>query len=879
MRWLRFLRRKDWDEERARELASYIEHETAENRARGMSHAEALHAAHRKLGNQTLIREEIYTMNSVAPLETLWQDVRYAARMLAKSSGATIVALLSLALGIGATTAIFSVFYGVLISPYPYARPGEIWAPAVTDAKNPNRISNFFPLRDYADIKTLPALADTMATLPGSRLLTGNHAPENFQAIAVTANAFQFLGVPPILGRTILPSDGGSNGQPAPVIVLSMKAWNRLFDSSPDALGKKLILNDETFTVIGVMPSRFGWWTDSGGWIVLPEDRAANRSAAAIFRLKPGVSARAAGDQLHALLVRIAPAYPTDYPKNGFTTKLDNYLDITVASGPMQNSLQLLFGAVGFLLLIACANVANLQLARATARAHEISVRMSLGAARGRLLRQLLTESMVLAVAGGIVGVLLALGITKGVVAMMPEDYVPNEARISVNSYALIFSAVVSLLTGILFGLAPAIRASRPSLVDALKDAGRTTGAGAGGRTRYVLVIAEVALSVALLMGASLTARGFQRLQNVDPGFQTSHLLMMDLPLPPRRYATYDQRIHFTERVLESLATIPGVQSVALGNGGLPYSGGSSPYTILGQPKDESRRIALSLVSPAYAQTLGIPLRAGRDLTPAEVAHAEPVALINETAAKLWASGRSPIGSRVHLDFLEKPSPNVPAAPSVTPDFTIVGIIADTRNDGLRKPTLPAAYLPYTLLAPTSRTLALRTQSQPQGFINAVREKIQAIDKEQPLSNPVTMEEVLGDETVQPRFNMALFSFFGFLGLALAAIGIYSLLSYTVARRTHEIGIRMALGAVQGDVLQLMLRMGARLVLIGLAIGLAGSFALDRYLRSEVFEIPGTDPVSIAAVVLLLALAAFLACIGPSWRAAQLDPMSALRHE
>jgi putative ABC transport system permease protein len=874
---LQFFQRGHWDDERARELASYLEHEIADNRARGMSASAAREAASRKLGNPTRIREEIYYMNSLGFLETFWQDVRYAMRMLGKSPGFTAVALLSLALGIGATTATFSAFYGVLISPYPYARPGEIWAPAILDAKNPKRSFSFHHIPDYLELKKLPAFADSMATLPENRLLTGDHPPETFQAVAVTANGLQFLGVPAILGRTIQPADAGRNGEPEPVIVLSYKAWARLFDSSPDALGKKLVLNDQPFTVIGVMPPRFGWWTNTGGWLVLPESPSDNRSAASIYRLKPGVSPRAAEEQLQALHLRLAQAHPDYYPKNDFTTKLRNYLDVTVASGPMQSSLTLLLGAVGFLLLIACANVANLQLARATARTQEISVRMSVGAARGRLLRQLLTESMVLSIAGGILGILLAFGITKAVAALMPEFYVPNEARISVNSYVLLFSAAVSVLTGILFGLAPAIQSSRPDLVDALKDAGRSNSGSAGRRTRDVLVVAEIALSVVLLMGASLTVRGLLQLQSVNPGFQPDRVLMLGLQLPPKRYTTYDERIRFAERVATAMATIPGVQSVAIGNGGLPFGGIRSAYSIDGQARDESRQLSVSLVSSGYGQTLGIPLRVGRDLQPQEVAHAEGVALINETAAKLWPAGASPMGARVRLDFLAKPDAPVP--PSSSPLVTIVGVFADTRNDGLRSPTLPAIYVPYTLIAPRVRNVALRTAAEPMSFLNAVRERMRQIDKDQPITRPITLEEVLGFETVQPRFNMALFSFFGFLGLAIAAIGIYSMLSYTVARRTHEIGIRMALGAARGDVLHLMLRMTGRLLLIGLGVGLAGSLLLAKLVRSQVFEVPGTDPLAMAGVVVLLAAAALMACFGPSWRAVQLDPVSALRHE
>ena len=879
MEWFRFFRRRQWDEESARELEGYLEQETADNIARGMGAAEARRAAQRKLGNTASIREEIYRMNSLGLIETVWQDVRYAARGLRKSPGFTLVALLSLALGIGATTAIFSVVYGVLIAPYPYARAGEIWAPQIQDIQNPQRVRTWHYMREFLDLKKLPALADAMATNPEMRLLTGDRAPENFQAITVTANAFQFLGVAPVLGRTIQPSDVRPGGQPEPVIVLSYKAWLRLFDGSPSALGKRLLLNEEPFTVIGVMPPRFGWYTNEGGWVALPEDARDGHQLATIVRLKPGIAPHSAEEQMQAFHLQLAQTHPGEFPKSGFTTRLKNYLDVTVASGEMQSSLRLLFGAVGFLLLIACANVANLQMARATARAHEISVRMAVGAGRGRLLRQLLTESVVLAAVGGAFGVLLAVAITKAVIALMPEFYVPNEARITVNSYVLLFSAGISLLTGILFGLAPALKSSRPDLVGALKDAGRTLGTGAGGRTRHALVIAEIALSVVLLMGASLTIRGFLQLQSLDVGFQPDRVLMVDVRLSPNRYSTYQQRIAFTEGVLAAVSSVPGVQSAAIGNGAMPFGGINSTYSIEGQPKEDSRSLMLGLVSADYAQTLGIPLRMGREMSAQEVAHAEPVALINEAAGKLWPAGVSPIGGRVHLDVLDKPPASAPAPPASTPVVTIVGVIGDTRNAGLRDPTAPAAYIPYTLLAPPGRTLALRTRTQPMAMLHAVRERVRGIDKDQPLNRPITLQEVLGFETVQPRFNMALFTFFGLLGLALAAIGIYSMVSYTVARRTHEIGIRMALGAGRGDVLTLMLAMGGRLALIGLAVGLTGSVVMAKFLRSEVFQVPGTDPVALCGVVLLLSGAALLACFVPARRAARLDPMSALRHE
>ncbi len=818
-------------------------------------------------------------MNNLQSIEAVWQDVRFGARVLSKSPGFLAVAMLSLALGIGATTAIFSVVYGVLISPYPYAKPNEIWAPEIHDLKNPQETRGFHHMREYVEVKKLPAFAEAMATNPRNMLLTGGRAPENFQSIQITANAFQFLGVAPAWGRTIQPSDILPDGQAEPVIVLSYKAWQRLFDASPTALGKTLTLNDRAFTVIGVMPPRFGWYTNEGGWVALPEDPRDNTGVAGIFRLKSGVTPSVAEAQLQALHLRLAQQHPEDFPKTGFSTRLANYLDITVASGEMESSLRLLFGAVGFLLLIACANVANLQMARGTARAQEIAVRISVGAGRMRLFRQLLTESVLLSTAGGILGVLLAIGITSATVALMPESYVPNEARVTVNSYVLLFSAMVSVLTGIVFGLAPALKSSRQDLVETLKDAGRSLSGSAGGRTRAALVITEIALAVVLLMGASLTVRGFVNLQHLDLGFHADRVLMVSLQLPPKRYATYEQRIAFSERVLDAMKDLPGVRSVAIGNGGLPFGGPRSAYSIEGQPKLDSRNILMELVSADYPRTMGIALRSGRELTEQEVAHADPVAVINEAASKLWPAGTSPIGGRVHFDLLANQTGQLLAPARNTPVVTVVGVIADTRNDGLRSPTAPAVYIPYTLLAPTGRILALRTAGQPMLLLNAVRERVRGIDKDQPLNRPITLEDVVGFETVQPRFNMALFTFFGMLGLALAMAGIYTMLSFSVTRRTHEIGIRMALGADSRNVLSLMLTMGGKLALAGLAIGLAGSLVLAKILQSEVFQVPGTDPLALAAVVLLVSAAVAVACLVPSLRAAKLDPMAALRHE
>jgi predicted permease len=821
-------------------------------------------------------------MDILGALSTVSRDLRYGLRALRKTRGLTAVAILSLALGIGATTSIFSTVYGVLISPYPYSKPGEIWSPAIRNAKNPNQGRGVYKSAEVLRMREIPAFSTVMATMPENRILRHDGAPENFTCIQLTGNAFQFLAVEPILGRAIQPSDIRPDGKPEAVIVLSFKAWNRLFESRDDAIGKTLVLNEVPHTVIGVMPSRFGWWTDDGGWVPLPVDPRSDSGMIPIVRLAPGVTSRVAQEQLHALHQQLAQATPSDFPKEGFRTELRNYLDITVASGEMTSSLRLLFGAVGFLLLIACANVANLQLARATSRTREIALRMSVGAGRGRILRQLLTESVALSLAGGVLGVVLALGITRAVRTLMPDFYVPNEARITVNGYVLAFSVVVSILTGILFGLAPALQCSRLDLVEALKDGSKGAGvSSAGGRTRSLLVVAEVALSVILLVGAGLTVRGFVGLQNTDVGFQTDRLLMVGVQLPPKRYATWEQRIAFSQALLERAAAIPGAQAAAIGNGGLPFGGPRSDYTIPGVPETGRRAIMIGLISPDYAHAMGIPLLAGRVLTAHDVSRAERVALINQAASKLWPEGQSPIGKQMHLGLLDRPQgaallpPGPPAA-----DVTIVGILRDTRNDGLRDPTAPTVFLPYTLVAPPGRTLALRARlDNPLALLNGLREQVRQLDPDVPLGRPITMEEIIGNQTKQPRFNMALFSFFGGLGLSLAGIGLFSVLSYTVVSRTHEIGVRMAMGAERTHVVSLVLTMGAKLVATGLAIGLGGSLLLARYLKSEVFQLPPTDPISLTAVVLLMAIAAALACLLPARRASRLDPMNALRHD
>lgn len=864
------------------EIQTHITFETQENIEAGMSPEAARYAAMRKFGNVLAAKDASRDVWGWVRLERLWQDVRYALRGFRKNPGFTAVALLSLMLGIGTSIALFSVVYGVLIAPYPYAKPNEIWAPAVLGPNDPVRFWHPYPLREVLEIEKLPAVADVMATIPKSVMLTGGTNPESLHGVYLTGGAFNFLGVKPVIGRTIQPFDIHPGGEPDAVVVLTYQFWQRFFSGDVRAIGKKITLNDIPYTVIGVMPPRFGWWTNDSFWLPLPVHLADDSPIHAIVRLRPGITKEVAEQQLNQLNARLAAEHPLEFPKGKLRTVLLNYMDITAASGEMRSSLLMLLAAVGLILLIACVNVANLQLARTTTRSREIAMRIAIGAGRGRLVRQLLTESVMLSVIGGILGVLFAIAATRLITVLIPPDYVPNESRITINGYVLLFSLAVSMLTGILFGLAPALHSSRPDLVETLKDGGNsTTGGTRALAMRNWLVVAEISLSVVLLTGASLAIRNFTQILNTDPGFQPEKVLRIGVTLPPKQYSTFEQRNLFDRNLLENIANIPGVEAAALGNGGMPYSGWESAYALDGRkPLSDDQKLVISLVSEKYPQVMGIPLKRGREFTEVEIENASHVALINESAARFWPAGVDPINRHLQLDELEKPvRPPALMAVGNYSDLIVVGVIGDTKNGGIADATRPAVYLPYTMIAPPDRQIAVRTVGPPLAMLNAVREKVRQLDKNVALGRPVTLDETLGEETQQPRFNMVLFSGFAALGLALSAIGIYSVISYTVTQRVHEIGVRMALGAKRGDILKLVLLMVARVAGIGLAIGLCASIAVERLMRFQLFSKTSFDFVSFIAVVLTLFAVAILAAWMPASRAGNLDPVTALRHE
>lgn len=863
------------------EIEAHIDYEMQENIEAGMSPEKARQAAMSKFGNVLLAREQSREIWGWLWAERLWQDIRYAVRGFRRNPGFATVALLSLMLGIGASVALFSVVYGVLISPYPYARPNEIWAPAVVGPNYPAHAWHRYTRREFLEIQKLPAFSDVMATDVHSVLMTSDTSTESFYGVFLTGGAFNFIGVKPLIGRTIQPFDIHADGRPSDVAVLTYGLWRRMFNGDPRAIGKTLTLDGVPHTIIGVMPPRFGWWTNESFWLPMPMDPSDETPINVIMRLRPGITKEAAAEQLNPLNIQFAKLNPRDFPKGQMRTVLNNYMDITQASGPMKSSLHLLLAAVGLLLLIACVNVANLQLARMTARSREIAMRMAIGAGRARVVRQLLTESVMLSFLGGALGILFSFAVTRAIVALIPPDYVPNEARITTNGYVLLFAVAVSMLTGILFGLVPAFRSSHPDLSDALKDGGSGAGGSVRGQaTRSALVVVEIALSVILLAGASLAIRSFITLLRVDPGFQPERTLTVDVNLQPKSYPTLAQRNAFDQNLLDAISTLPGVQAAAMGNGGMPYSGWESSYTLEGQPHVDGKKIVISLVSSDYLRTLGIPLRRGRTFTPTEVERGMPVALINESAAKLWPAGIDPTGKRIQVDALGQPvPPTVLAETGISPDVTVIGVVGDTKNNGLQDATLPGVYLPYTFYGPPGRALAVRTFGDPLSILNAVRQKIHDMDRGVAVGRPMTVDEMLGHETEQPRFNMALFGGFAALGLALAAIGIYCVISYNVTQRVREIGVRMAMGASRRDILRWVLRGAARVAAIGLLIGLCGSLALGKLMRFGVFGAAKFDGISLAAVMVLLFGVALLSAWMPARRAGKLDPVTALRHE
>jgi putative ABC transport system permease protein len=815
-------------------------------------------------------------------MQTLLQDFRYGIRILMKNPGFSAVAVLTLALGIGANTAIFSVVNAVLLRPLPFREPGRlvaVWegSPKQGYEENPPAAANFLDWRAQNRVFEQMAIFDSYFNRFN---LTAGDRPEQVVGVAISANLFQVLGVSPLLGRAFLPEEE----QPGrdQVVLLSYGLWQRRFGADPNLVGKAVALNARSCTVVGIMspgcqfPGGFGGIVGAYNkpadlWVPLALDANAwsQRSShylQVIARLKPGKGLEQARAEMNTLQHGIEQQYPNAFV--GSHVKLIP-LHTQMISG-IRPALLVLLGAVAFVLLIACANVANLLLARARARHREMAIRAALGASRSRVIRQLLTESLPLAILGGVLGTLLALWGMEILVAASPGD-IPRIKEVQIDDWVLGFTLLVSVLTGMIFGLAPALEASRPNLNESLREGGRSATEGLHrNRIQSLLVVGEVALALMLLAGAGLMIQSFLRLQQVDPGFRTGRLLTLDLTLPDAKYSKEQQQADFFRQLLARIQTLPGVQSVGAATA-LPLTGNRENYGIgiEGRPPEPLEKMPTAeyrAISPDYFGTLGIPLLKGRTFTERDRKDSPPVAVINESLARRYFADEEPLGKRLLIGH-GRSQPQ------------IVGVVGDVRHLGLDAEIQPEVYEPYLQVPWPSMTLAIRTSADPTSLAAAVRSEVLAIDTEQPLANVRTMDQILADSVAQPRFRTLLLGLFGAVALALAAVGIYGAISYSAAQRTHEIGIRMALGAQKRDVLKLVVRQGMLLTLTGVVIGLAGSFGLSRVLSSLLFGVTATDPATFVGVSSLLVGVALLASYLPARRATQVDPMVALRYE
>ena len=862
------------------EMRLHIEMETEANMERGLPPAEARRAALRSFGNLDRLRETAYDVRGGGFLETLVQDVRYGARLLAKNKGFTAVAVLTLALGIGANTAIFSVVNELLLRPLPYSgaeRLALLWEIGPDD-----RHQNSVSTANYRSWQEQSTAYESMAAFTDRRIsLTGGDGePEEVTGQYATPELFQVLRVEPLLGRFFTPEDAVEGA--AKVVVLSHGLWKRRFGGDPKLVGNPIMLSGAPVTVIGILPPGFQWYIRQGAstggrpasiWLPLAlptkEPNIRGRFLGVVARLKPGTTFEQATAEMKTLAARTEIESP-EYNK-GFGAEVLPLREQLV--GNVRSALLILLGAVAFVLLIACANVANLLLSRAAAREKEIALRTAIGASRSRVVRQLLTESLLLAVLGSLLGLVFAWWGLRALVAISPADVV-NLEGVGLNVPVLAVTLAVSLVTGLLFGLVPALEATRLNLNDTLKEGGKGSGQSARSqRLRGALVITEVAMALVLLAGAGLLVKSFVGLQRVNTGFNPENVLTMVLRLPGAKYQEVPQLTAFFNQTMERLRTLPGVRNVGMVNY-LPFYGGlgaGTGFTIEGRPAPAPGDIPTTdvrVTDGGYFAAMGIPLLRGRNFTDVETREERHVILINDALARKYFPGENPLGKRIAVEMSEEPFPS-----------EIIGIVADVKHESLVTDAPPTVFMPFPDLPYPFMTLVLRTTGDPADMAADARNAIRAIDPEQPIADVRTMRRVMSEFNGRARFNTILLGLFAALATLLAAVGIFGVMSYSVTLRTREIGLRMALGAQPGQVLKLILKQGLLLTLIGIAVGLAGALALTRLLSGLLFGVGSADPATFAAIVLLLTVVSWIASYIPARRATRVDPLLALSSE
>jgi putative ABC transport system permease protein len=865
------LRRSQAERELDEELRHHIEQQTEQNVRLGMSPEEARHAARKAFGGVEQAKERSRDARGVRWLEELWQDLRFGARILLKQPGFTLITVITLALGIGANTAVFSVVNAVLLRPLPYPHPERLVK--VMGVRTKTGAGYDFSYLNFADYRSrnnvfeaLTAFSDADATL-----LEGE-VPERISGLIVSADFFQALGVNMRLGRAFTTGDE----QPgAESIIVSHSLWQRRLERNPNVVGRRIMLNGKPKTIIAVTPANFNFTFARGEWdFFRPFDPKGNmetqRGAGylqVLGKLRPGVAIEQADAEMRTIASGLEEQYRDS--NGGKSIRLIPAHEYLV--GDLNYALLVLLGAVGFVLLIACANVANLQLARAVGRGRETAIRAALGASRGRIVKQLLTESLVLSIVGGLIGLLFAAACTDLIMKFVPTD-IPRIEEVGIDETVLAFSLGLAVLTSALSGLAPALQGSLLDLNEALKDVGRSATVGQGrSRLRSLLIVSEIALALALMIGAGLLIKSFQRLRHTSPGFAPQSVLTASVSLSSVRYSNDAQQVEFYRRAIERISNIPGVEAVGAiyplpyGDGGL-----SSTFTIVDQPDPgpgARPRANGRMITSGYIRTMGIPLIKGRLLTDRDGADAPKVLLVNETLVRRYFPRQDPIGKRLKLGLNQI-------------DGEIVGVVGDVRDRALNKEAPPEFYLPYRYMTPSSMSFAARVKTgDPLNLAASLRAAVQEIDKDLPVYQVRTMESRVSDSLTRQRFSMTLLAALAGLALALSVAGIFSVISSLVAQRTHEIGIRTALGAQRRDVLRLILRQGMKLTIIGLGVGLVLSFALTRLMEEFLYQVKPTDPMTFVIIPLILAGVALAACWIPAWRATKVDPLVVLRNE
>jgi predicted permease len=812
-------------------------------------------------------------------MQSILQDLRYALRQLIASPGFSLTAVVSLALGIGATTAVFSVVYAALINPFPFRDAGRIMRLTVRDKTGGGHWINLNGPQ-IERLRQSPAVDSVIVMDDWGMALTGPELPEAVDTIELSSNGFDFLGVPAMLGRGLQPSDAIEGQSPQPVAVLGYKFWRRHYNSDPSVVGKTVQLDHKDYLIVGVGAPRFVWYSAD---IYLPLNLT--RDPVPIytvnFRLKPGEARATANAALQPLLEQFAKETPKHFPEQ-FAADVQGLNDWVMRQ--MGRTLFLLLGAVGMLLAIGCGNVSILLMARGTARQHELAVRSAIGAARSRIVRQLLTESLLLSVTGAALGVASAFGMLAAIRAVLPRYAFAPEVQIAINLPVLAFSIAVALVTGLLFGLWPALQLSRPAMAQMMQsNTRRLAGSVHGRKTHNLLIAGQIALTLLLLAGAGAAMQSFARIVHTPLGYDPHHVMAVPIPLHENTYTTWAARANYFEQLRAKVAETPGVTIAAISIDGVPPQNGRSvKFEIQGQPSIEQPTTLLNDVSPEYFSALRIPLLQGRIWTPDENRKAGPVAVINRTMAQTYFPNGDAIGHAIRLPEFENRPPIVLSAPGITDQwFQIVGIVADHRNRGLRDPVKPEAFVPWTACMWEYTRILIRSDSPPLALQQAIRKQLAQVNADQQTSSEADdLEEWIADEPEWQQDHLIawIFSAFSILALALAAVGLYSVVSYAVTQRTGEFGIRMALGAQRSHVLGLVFSSMLVTVAGGIAAGLACMMALHRVLGATA-ESAGNSPLILLAAALVLVLVAAVSCAIPARRASRVEPMTALRYE